>query len=108
MAGRGRGRGGGDCESHEKRVMAELFVWAAEALHPQVVDEGDIAPGKGGERKREGGCLRRSEHGRFGIGARTQQGALPQAREGKRERIDAPSARAASSNQANILGLIAW
>ena len=53
LAGRGRDRGGVECEDGAKRMLAELFAGAAEALRPQVVDGGDFAPVEGREGRRE-------------------------------------------------------
>ena len=76
LAGRGRDRGGVDCEDDAKRILAELFAGAVEALRPQVVDGGDFAPVEGREGKSEGGCLPRSLRRRFGGGARARQETL--------------------------------
>ena len=59
-----------------------------------MVDGGDVATVEGGEGESEGGRWRRGLHGWLGIGARAQQEAQPQAREGEGERTNAPSARA--------------
>ena len=45
-------------------------------------------------------------YGRLGIRARAQREALPQAREGKRERTNAPSARVLRPYQACVMLLI--